>query len=46
MTLYGRFERLVAIALCLIAVLNLAFVQSYGRVLPVVLGGALNPLDN
>ncbi len=48
MTLYERFEQLVAIALSLIiAVLILiALVQLYERVLPLVLGGALDPLDH
>ncbi len=48
MTLYERFEQLVAIALSLIiAVLILiALVQLYKRVLPLVLGGALDPLDH
>jgi uncharacterized membrane protein (DUF373 family) len=48
MTLYERFEQLVAIALSfIIAVLILiALVQLYQLVLPLVLGGALNPLDH
>ena len=48
MTLYERFEQLVAIALSLIiAVLILiALVQLYERVLPLVLGGALDLLDH
>jgi len=48
MTLYERFEQLVAIALSLIiAVLILiALVQLYKRVLPLVLGGALDLLDH
>ena len=48
MTLYERFEQLVAIALSLIiAVLILiALVQLYKRVLPLALGGALDPLDH
>jgi uncharacterized membrane protein (DUF373 family) len=48
MTLYDRFEQLVAIGLSLIiAVLILiALVQLYQRVLPLILGGALDPLDH
>jgi uncharacterized membrane protein (DUF373 family) len=48
MSLYERFEQLVAVALSLIiAVLILiALVQLYQRVLPLALGGALNPLDH
>jgi uncharacterized membrane protein (DUF373 family) len=48
MTLYERFEKIVAIALSLIiAILILiALVQLYERVLPLVLGGALDPLDH
>ncbi len=48
MTFYERFEQLVAIALSLIiAILILiALVQLYERVLPLVLGGALDPLDH
>jgi uncharacterized membrane protein (DUF373 family) len=48
MTLYERFEQTVAIALSLIiAILILiALVQLYERVLPLVLGGALDPLDH
>ena len=48
MTLYQRFEQIVAIALSLIiAILILiALVQLYERVLPLVLGGALDPLDH
>ncbi len=48
MTIYERFEQMVAIALSLIiAILILiALVQLYERVLPLVLGGALDPLDH
>lgn len=48
MTLYERFEQLVAIALSFIiaALILIALVQLYQRVLPLVLGGALNPLDH
>ncbi len=48
MTFYERFEQVVAIALSLIiAILILiALVQLYERVLPLVLGGALDPLDH
>ena len=48
MTLYERFEQVVAIALSLIiAILILiALVQLYERVLPLVLGGVLDPLDH
>ncbi len=48
MTLYERFEQIVAIALSvIIAILILiALVQLYERVLPLVLGGALDPLDH
>ena len=48
MTLYERFEQMVALALSLIiAILILiALVQLYERVLPLVLGGALDPLDH
>jgi len=48
MSVYERFEQLVAIALSLIiAILILiALVQLYRRVLPLIMGGALNPLDH
>jgi uncharacterized membrane protein (DUF373 family) len=48
MSLYERFEQMVAIALSLIiAVLILiALCQLYERILPLVLGGALDPLDH
>jgi uncharacterized membrane protein (DUF373 family) len=48
MTLYERFEQMVALALSLIiAILILiALVQLYERILPLVLGGALDPLDH
>lgn len=48
MTLYERFEQLMAIALSLIiAVLILiALFQPYERVFLLVFGGALNPLDH
>jgi len=48
MTLYERFEQLVAIALSLIisVLILIALVQLYERVLPLVLGGALDPLDH
>jgi uncharacterized membrane protein (DUF373 family) len=48
MTLYERFEQIVAIALSLIIaiLIIIALVQLYERVLPLVLGGALDPLDH
>ena len=48
MSLYERFEQLVAIALSLIisVLILIALVQLYERVLPLVLGGALDPLDH
>ena len=48
MTFYERFEQLVAIALSLIiaALIVIALVQLYERILPLVLGGALNPLNH
>jgi uncharacterized membrane protein (DUF373 family) len=48
LTLYERFEQMVAIGLSLIiAILILiALVQLYERVLPLILGGALDPLDH
>jgi uncharacterized membrane protein (DUF373 family) len=47
-SLYERFERMVAVALSLIIaiLILLALVQLYERVLPLVLGGALDPLDH
>jgi uncharacterized membrane protein (DUF373 family) len=48
MTIYERFEQMVAIALSLIIAIMIliALVQLYERVLPLVLGGALDPLDH
>jgi uncharacterized membrane protein (DUF373 family) len=48
MTLYERFEQMVAIALSLIIaiLIIIALVQLYERILPLVLGGALDPLDH
>jgi len=46
-TLYERFGTLVAIALSLIiaVVIVIALIQLYERTVPLVLGGAFDPLD-
>ncbi len=48
MTLYDRFEQVVAIILSLViaVVIALALVQLVMRVMPLVLAGAIDPLDH
>jgi uncharacterized membrane protein (DUF373 family) len=48
MTLYERFEQLVALALSLIiaVLIVIALIQLYEHVLPLVLGGGLDPLNH
>lgn len=47
-TFYEQFEQLVVVALSLIiaAIVVIALLQLYQRTLPLVLGGALDPLDH
>lgn len=48
MNAYERFEQLVVLALGLIiaAVIVMALVQLYQRVVPLLIGGAIDPLDH
>ncbi len=48
MNAYERFEQLVVLALGLIiaAVIAMALLQLYQRVLPLLVGGAIDPLDH
>jgi uncharacterized membrane protein (DUF373 family) len=48
MNAYERFEQLVVLALGLIiaAIIMMALFELYRRVLPLLIGGAINPLDH
>jgi uncharacterized membrane protein (DUF373 family) len=48
MNAYERFEQVVVLALGLIiaAIIVMALLQLYGRVVPLLIGGAIDPLDH